>query len=179
MNQEQFGARFKVAIRSSQGGGSRTFVLELDAEAAATANAGEVKQLLCKPPFNLCREASLLVLVLNGAILRDNDALLETPLSSLWGGGMHHGSHTRLTIINTDTIVLIITITITISELGRINHRLQSGAIGAAEHKMSNVNVLRQEAANLHERQKPCGIDPSHERFRQDSERNGQIRGCA
>ena len=98
MNQAQGSARVEVAVRSPRGGGLLTFVLELDAEAAAKLKVGKVKQLLCRPPHNLCRGASSLVLVLNGAILRDDTALLDAPSCSLGVG--QRGSCITAVILN-------------------------------------------------------------------------------
>ena len=51
----------KVAVRSARGDGTRVFVVS-----AASSSVAEVKQLLCRPPYSLCTDASLLVLVVKG-----------------------------------------------------------------------------------------------------------------
>jgi len=74
-------SRAAVMIRSCRGDGQLIFALEFEEEAAEPVKIRDVKELLCKPPHSLCREASLLVLVLNRSILQDDAALVDLPVS--------------------------------------------------------------------------------------------------
>ena len=81
MNQIGETSRIAVAIRSCRGDGLLNFSIEFEEEAAASVRINDVKELLCKPPHSLCREASSLVLVLNRLVLEDGAALVDVPLS--------------------------------------------------------------------------------------------------
>jgi hypothetical protein len=81
MNQIGEASRIEVTIRSCRGDGLLNFSIEFEEEAAASVKINDVKELLCKPPHSLCREASSLVLVFNRSVLEDDAALVDVPLS--------------------------------------------------------------------------------------------------
>jgi hypothetical protein len=70
----------KATVRSSLGDGTRVIVVDVPAR----GKIADVKQLLCRPPHSVCRDASALVLVLKGKAAAVACAVLHQSFSMLF-----------------------------------------------------------------------------------------------
>jgi hypothetical protein len=73
----------QIAIRICHGNGTRSINMVFSAEDSVKLTVADAKEVLCKPPHNICKlGASHVVLVLNGGLLKDSTALADLAMTT-------------------------------------------------------------------------------------------------